>query len=452
MIVLRAATLIDGTGAPPVIADVQIEGDRIVAIGPALVAPPGAVELDLRGTWLVPGLIDTHVHLMNVPGQPWLAPDPVESLRVAQLASFVACGVTTVLDVGTVPERMASVRAAIDAGAPAPTVYGLGEIVGPAGGYPSVFEPAMEGVGSVDALRALLDRNVSNGAIGTKVTFERGFGGAPLPLFDEGMRAAVRAESEARDLPVFVHAMTPEEFLPALELGPRAFLHGPERPDPAVTAAIAGSGAVVVPTLTVYDAPLLALDRRTLDDPWVRAVVPAELLAAGLDHPTAIRSRHALGEMVMPGAPDWAAGIGVTARAIARRKLSRAIAAARDLHEAGVPLALGTDSGTWPVIHTQFAGVAAVRELEYLAQAGLTPDQVLAAGTTTPAALLGLAHELGTVEIGKVADLVVLGSDPLRDPLAWRTTKWVVHDGSVRTPAEWMAVGGSTLPPGDGRR
>jgi imidazolonepropionase-like amidohydrolase len=191
--------------------------------------------------------------------------------------------------------------------------------------------------------------------------------------------------------------------------------------------------------MTVYESPRTAARARRLSDPLLRTAIAPELVAQGLDRATAVRSRKALADMAAPWAPGWLAGMGVAARSIAGSRMRHAIAAVHDLHEAGVPLVLGTDSGTWPLLHTQFPGWAAIRELELLAEAGLDPAEVLEAGTRSPARMLGLDDEIGTVEVGKAGDLVVLGADPLADPRAWRSVVYTMRGGEVRTPAEWVA-------------
>jgi imidazolonepropionase-like amidohydrolase len=311
---------------------------------------------------------------------------------------------------------------------------------GPAGGYPSNLEPSFGALTDRASIGAAFDESTEAGAIGIKLTFERGFSRQDdWPLFDAAQRTALREESAARGVPLFVHAMTPSEFLLALELAPRAFVHAPEEPDAPITWAIAASGAYVVTTMSVFDAALWARDERTLADPLLTLVVPDPVLDAARDRDTAVRARQALGELVLPSAPRWATGMGSAARWVARSRVKSAIRAVRELHEAGVPLVLGTDSGTWPVFHTQFPGWAALHELELLARAGLSPMEVLRAGTAVPSALLGLERELGTLEVGKAADLVVLAADPLRDPAAYRSIVWTARGGEVRTPAEWIA-------------
>jgi imidazolonepropionase-like amidohydrolase len=86
-----------------------------------------------------------------------------------------------------------------------------------------------------------------------------------------------------------------------------------------------------------------------------------------------------------------------------------------------------------------FHGLTTLREIELLDGAGLSPAQALDAATRTPARMLGLASEIGTIEPGKRADLVIVRGDPLQDLRALRSPLWTVKDGVAHTPAEWMA-------------
>ena len=105
---------------------------------------------------------------------------------------------------------------------------------------------------------------------------------------------------------------------------------------------------------------------------------------------------------------------------------------------AGIPLVLGSDSGIWPIVPYELHGVTTLREIERLAQSGLTQAEALAAATQMPARMLALGTEIGTIEPGKRADLVIVRGDPLLDLRALRRVEWTVKDGVARTPAEWM--------------
>jgi imidazolonepropionase-like amidohydrolase len=111
----------------------------------------------------------------------------------------------------------------------------------------------------------------------------------------------------------------------------------------------------------------------------------------------------------------------------------------RLLKAAGVPLVMGSDSGNWPLFPYYFHGPTSWRELRLLADSGLSPLEVLGAATVNPARMLGL-EDLGTVEVGKVGDLVVVRDDPLVDvEKAMRSLQYTIRAGVARTPDEWMA-------------
>jgi imidazolonepropionase-like amidohydrolase len=109
------------------------------------------------------------------------------------------------------------------------------------------------------------------------------------------------------------------------------------------------------------------------------------------------------------------------------------------LKQAGVPILLGTDSGNWPMFPWVFYGPTTVNELELMVDAGLSPLDAIVAATATPARMLGMEQELGEVEVGFDADLIVLDGDPLVDIRAFRTPRLIVQDGVAKTWAEWMS-------------
>ena len=109
------------------------------------------------------------------------------------------------------------------------------------------------------------------------------------------------------------------------------------------------------------------------------------------------------------------------------------------LHQAGVPIVLGSDAANWSVLTGFPHGMITLREAELLEEAGLTPMEVIVAGTHQAAQLLGVAEDRGRVAVGQRADLVVLAEDPLEGMSAVWSVQWTVKDGVARTPAEWMA-------------
>ena len=102
---------------------------------------------------------------------------------------------------------------------------------------------------------------------------------------------------------------------------------------------------------------------------------------------------------------------------------------------------LGTDAPSpWPDAIFHFHGPQTLREIELLGEAGIPPMDAIQAATRVPAEMLGLGAEVGTVAVGKRADLVVVAGDPLAGLGALRSIRWSVRDGVAHTPEEWMAA------------
>ncbi len=110
----------------------------------------------------------------------------------------------------------------------------------------------------------------------------------------------------------------------------------------------------------------------------------------------------------------------------------------RTLHEAGVPIVAGSDTPASLTSICQFHGPGLLHEIALLHQAGLSPMEALQAATITPAEMLGLDGEIGSVETGKRANLMIVRDDPLEDISNLTSVLWTVQNGIARTPQEWM--------------
>ncbi|MBN2525939.1 MAG: amidohydrolase family protein [Deltaproteobacteria bacterium] len=108
------------------------------------------------------------------------------------------------------------------------------------------------------------------------------------------------------------------------------------------------------------------------------------------------------------------------------------------MHAAGIPIAAGTDSANWPLFLNYFHGASMVLELEYLQNAGMAPLDIVSVATRIPAEMMRVADRFGTVEEGKMADLIICKNDPLTDMRHLRNLMWVMKGGEMKTPAEWM--------------
>ena len=108
------------------------------------------------------------------------------------------------------------------------------------------------------------------------------------------------------------------------------------------------------------------------------------------------------------------------------------------MYQAGIPIVVGSDSGNLPHLINMFHGSSTIREIELLGQAGIPSIDVLSSATRIPAEMIGVDHLIGTIEVGKQADLIVVQENPFKNLHALRTLLWVIKDGEARRPKDWM--------------
>lgn len=400
---ITGATLIDGTGKAPVRdAVVVVRGGRIVAAGPRarMTVPAGARRIDGRGKYLIPGLWDMHAHFEQVEWGP----------------IYLAAGVTTVRDVGNELEFITAVRDAVQAG------RGVG---------PRLF---LAGIVDGDGPMALgVDRVNTAGQAREWVDRYHAAGFRQMKIYSSvkpEMVRAVAAEAHRLGMTVTGHIPNGMTAYQGVEAGMDQINHAPYiesimRParsdtlplDPAspdvrrALAFLKAHGTVVDPTLSVYEMFMHP------------ASVPFQSFEPGV----AKVAPELIGPLTNTGVPEAYAAVG-------RRRFQALVDVVRLMHGAGIPIVAGTDQ-TVP-------GHSLHRELELYVRAGFTPMEALQAATIVPARVLGVDRELGTVEPGKAADLVLLDADPLADISNSRRISVVIANGRVYDPAVlWRSVG-----------
>ena len=398
---IHAGTLLAAPPAAPLLQQtIVLRGDRIVEVRPGFASPQafassgGALPqlVDLSSHYVLPGLIDAHVHLsFQSGGNPLLAYRQSDSEQALTALIFarrtLAAGFTTVRDLASGPEVMYAVRNAIRAGrfiGPRILVAGLPITArGGHGDFPGSREDLWQdrearesGIcwddGSCrDAVRAQIKR----GADVIKLMASGGFAsgtGALQQLTAGEMRAVVEA-AQMRGIRVTTHAYAASAIADAVRSGVNSVEHGIGLDD-ATAQEMAKRGTYFVPTLMVYQPP--RSDARTS-------------MAASA------------------GAPE-----------MSQRAIQRAI-------RFGVPIAFGTDTGVgWP--HGSNA-----REFQLLVGAGLPPAQAIATATTSGAANLGLGDQIGRIAPGFLADIIAVKRDPLADPAALESVDFVMKSGRI---------------------
>lgn len=384
---IRNGTLIDGTGSPPLRgAGVLIKENRIHAVGPVdgLALPGFPInEVDAGGGYILPGFIDTHVHL-TLEGVD-IARDIVRpfSLRfynsVEYMRRTLEAGITSVRDAGGAD---AGVKQAVDDGVvlgprmqisitPLSITGGHGDSWMRSGNEFHLFK-AHPGLpdGRCDGLEGVRLKVREVLRAGAEVIKICATGGVLSPtdhpaftqFSPEELEVVVREAAYRRGTKVMAHAQGTEGIKNAVRAGIHSIEHGIYLDEEAIELMV-DRGTFLVPTM----------------------VAPLAVLESGEEG----------------GMPEYAI-----------RKAREVIDAQGDsisrAHEAGVKIAMGTDAGVLP--HGKN-----LRELGLMVKAGMTPMEAIVATTRTAAECLGWQDQVGAVEIGKLADIVIVGTDPLQD-------------------------------------
>jgi imidazolonepropionase-like amidohydrolase len=446
-LIIRRARIVDVNGVRGP-TSIRIQAGRITAIADDIAV--GQAELDVGGATVMPGLIDAHVHLSLTPGGLTRNDDAETTrlLRLHHMRAYLACGITTIFDPAVENVVMEDIQRSLAAGHPGPRYLGVGTPMATPGGYMESLWPP--GIRRADEVGPQLDANIKAGAVGVKMSFERGYAAPVWRLHPPEIERAIVEEAGKRKLPIYVHAERAEMFRRALAVHPHALVHGPFDGTKELAAEIAAARIPVITTQSLFDAGTVVLHPEQLDAPEVRRVVPRVELESIRD-PRQLRAyTFGLLTEVVPFVRGryrdllawWAAtdsGLR-TAEKMNRENARSGAQSLRYLKEAGVTLVLGTDSGNWPLFPYFFHGPTTWRELRMLAEAGLSPQEILRAATVNPATMLGLADRIGTVEVGKIADLVVVREDPLINvEKAMRSLQYTIRAGVARTPDAWMA-------------
>ena len=431
-VLIKNARVVDGLGSPPAEGhDVKVVDGIVVEIGPNLQNPESLPTLDATGLTLLPGLIDCHTHLRAVPGSVFRQ-DSVAQTRAQQeiqLRAYVAAGVTTVLDAAMPQAAFEEFRVMADRST-APKIFGLAPFITPVGGYfgvpelkTEVYEDMWRPVDSVETLASHIAAAKALDPVGVKVTVEAGFGPFDVwPLFSDEMLGEIKRRAKQANLPIFVHSMSEAEHRRALELSPYAFVHvgfGEEDPSAELIAAIDASEAYVITTLGPYAMMLLMWQHEQLRSPWIRMLVPPNQLETAADEDARDHVGEQMAVLNMPSwlpasVARWASGWFFSEEAI-KKMLSSSMRAVKKMHDAGIPIVMGSDSGNWPLFTSFFHGVGSILEMELLEKAGIPNETIIVAATSRAAKMLGKEKQLGSVSVGKAADLILMDGDPLKD-------------------------------------
>lgn len=409
-VVIRHAAVFDAaSGAFRTDQTIAIRGERIEAVGRNLRAPHGARIIDARGKFVIPGLIDAHVHLVHQPDMAHMTPEEL-------LPAYLAHGVTTVRDAGDeiVAEKLAQ-RWAEANPLTCPRVFLASPLLDGDPPYHADIGRAVTSVEKVPEVVADLDAwGVTTVKIYVKTGRDVG-----RRIIEEGHRrglkvAAHLGQYRARDavndgVDVLEHIWSVFNYSFADgEKPPRHLLDLNNPVAVELRQAIVRKGTMVDPTLAVFRNMILLHDREEIRNHSDNASMPQRLK----DHWERYRQRSNLQPATQ------------AARAAEFKKYQELTGL---LHRAGVTLLAGTDSPE-PWVPP---GGALHQELEMLVGSGLTPAEALRAATVNNARALGQERNLGSIDAGKLADIVILGANPLDSIANTRRIERVIRGGQI---------------------
>lgn len=423
-------------------AVVVITSNHIGAVGGKKTTeiPKRAKIIDCKGKFILPGYIDTHVHFFQSGGL-YTRPDAVDLTNIRPYAEEIAmlkrnlpdtfarylrCGITSVVDVGG-PFWNFEVRKIARATAKAPRVAVAGPLISSVArpqldlGDPPIVkvDTPGEGRGMVAKLAAQHPDFVKIWYI---VNAEN-----PVEKFRPVVHAVIE-ESHARKLRVAVHATELEAARAAVEEGADLLVHSitDQLVDERFVRLLKERGTILTPTLVVFERYgrtfanrlNLTAEEKAWGDPEVIASLDVTKLAPDK---LPVRIKGALAD------PD-----AVIAQI--RKTYDIALKNLKTLQDAGITIAAGTDAGNIGTIH----GPALFREFQLMKEAGLTSMQILQSATSNAAKVFSESSEVGAIAPGKLADLVILNSNPLDDIAYASDIQSVIKNGVIYSAAKLL--------------
>ncbi len=382
-LLLRGGTVVDGTGAPSrPHTDVLLSGGRIASVGPAGEVPPDATVVDASGATVMPGLIDCHVHStfddVQSNDELFFHREPTLTALVAarNLQKLLRAGVTSFVDPDTLHAMGPSLRDAVEAGVvEGPRMRtGVQALLTAVGGTAGRLIPDDGTVGYAQVVRSVDDvvrwtrRHVKQGADWIKIHATGSIPGRPgeLLVWSRDELAAACDTAHELGVPVMAHCRSADSTLAAAEAGVDLILHASYMDEAGLDAVVA-SGASLCPTFT--------------------------FLANLADHGAKVGAT--------PGMEDVFRGeIAATAKMM------------RTAYDAGVRLLCGSESGfaLTPYGHWH------AREMQlFVEELGLSELEAITTATRNGAWAMRMEDELGTVEPGRLADVLVVDGDPTTD-------------------------------------
>ncbi|MGY8985392.1 MAG: amidohydrolase family protein [Sphingomonadales bacterium] len=436
---LTGSTLIDGNGGEPILnATILIEGGKITCAGNIFdcPTPDKATNIQLNGKYITPGIVDGHVHFSQtgfVDGRPdGFNANPIYPFGVTQAENrnnpdryykaYICSGVTAVYDVGGFPYTW-DFRADAEKRTDAPHIAAAGPLVthGAPDALNTPAERSMIMLSDPETGKIAVNYIKASGSDAVKVWYLR-----PREGMVKDIQARVQAvgEEAARlNIPLIVHANGLREAKHAVRLGAHLLVHNvwTEEIDNEFIEMMKAQGTYMTPTMTVargyyeiYDRILNGTpydfdDANSCIDTETKRKVEAAPELGSLVNEVAFREKNKhFDERLNKN------------RSLNNKNLKR-------LYEAGVRIAMGTDAGNTGTMH----GPSVYSEMEAMQAAGMTPMDVLISATRIGAEVMSRQDDFGTIESGKIANLIILTNNPTENIKNMRSLTHVMRGGKL---------------------
>ncbi len=398
-LVFQGVTLIDGSGGPPVLnATVLVVGDRIVLIGEGgtLQMPDSAEIVDGKGKTLIPGIINLHGHVGLTRGLVQAQENYSRENVIDNLGTYAAYGVTTTTSLGTDMDLVIGVRDDVNRGnlpGHARVLTALQGFTTP-DGYPTTA-PGVKGlaleVSAVAAARKEVDRLADTGAELVKMWVDSHHGA--FEKLKPSLSRAIIDQAHRRGMLAVAHLYELADAKRLADAGLDMIVHSVRDADVdrELIRRLLARGITYVPTLTREQSTFVYADSPAwLDDKFFSSRVDASVIQGLRSSMRDTQSKD----------PELQ---------INRENFRMAMRNLKTLADAGVKIGFGTDTGP----PARFPGYFEHWEAELMVEAGLTPMQVIVSFSKNASEALGIDRDFGTLAEGKVADMILLNSNPL---------------------------------------
>ncbi|HEV7373372.1 MAG TPA: amidohydrolase family protein [Pyrinomonadaceae bacterium] len=424
-LVIRGGRLIDGTGRPPiehaviVIVDGKVqavfrEGDGVI--------PPSARVIDASGRTILPGLIDDHVHLIIGSGGSANSPLEYAPERVLRdLRADLYWGVTTVRSAGDMLDWILRLREhELNGTLTSPRLYVVGPMITAVDGHPARFLPPMiaseatRQVSNPQEVRETVEELAARKVDMIKLIYDGGSRWAHFPKLPLELLKVAIDEAHQKGLRVSVHTWNTSDLKDAVRAGADGVEHGATDPlDAEAIQLMLEHSTFYCPTLAVHLSHAESLkevdDLLQRDD--VRRTVNSTVREGLAKHDGYIFKMKEDAEL-----NEYFQTVLQTSKQNTQL-----------VYRSGIKIALGTDAGEPLVFH----GLAVHTELRLMVESGIPPMQALVAATRNAAEYIGQGASLGTLEAGKIADILIVEGNPLEDINATNKVWQVIKGGNV---------------------